>query len=132
MERKELKEKVFELSKKLDFMKDGPQLIDNEEGIKIHVDEQGRDQIVWVVFYKDIEDQGLYDKKLLELASDILWTEELGWDDLDAITWDIQVGDNFHGLPGVMPDMGLPVEEDQDKYDPSISWLRIQCVDWAS
>jgi len=132
MEREELKNKIFELSKELDFMNDEPQLVDNKEGIMIHCDKDGRDQIVWVIFYKDIEDQGLYDNKLLELAADLIWTEELGWDDLDANTWDIQVGVNFHGLPDDMPEVGLPRHQDYSQDIGNITWLRMQCVDWSS
>ena len=107
-----------------------------KDGVIFYTSKDGRDQIVWVVFYNegdlDIEEYEIYEGVLLELAGKMVGDgcEDFGWTDLDAVIWDIQVGHNFHGLPDDIPNFDLP--EKTIYGEINVTWLRIQCVDWAS
>jgi len=134
MDRKQILKLVTERASALDWMKDEWQH-SKKDGVIFYTDMCSRDQEVWVVFYncKELDlNEEIDECKLLELAADLIKDpEEFGWVDLDAITWDIQVGDNFHGLPEEMPDFGLHSEE-EDNGGVNIVWLKIECSDWAS
>ena len=134
MVRKQILKLVNERASEIDWMKDEWQY-SKKDGVIFYTDMCGRDQEVWVVFYncKELDlNEEIDEGKLLELAADLIRDpEEFGWADLDAISWDIQVGDNFHGLPDDMPNFELKNEE-EDNQGVNIVWLIIECSDLAS
>ena len=133
MDRKEILELVMGRASDIDWMKDSPQF-SKKDGVIYYNDMDDRDAIVWVVFYtcdKFNVIENLSERALLELASDIIDNNgDLYCDDLDAITWDIEIGHNFHGLSDDMPEFAFT--EEQLDTDEDIVWVKIQCTDWAS
>ena len=130
---------IKQRASELNYMADGPQQ-SMKDGVIFYTDDIGRDQTVWVIFYNDgdfnIDDAGLYEGLLLELAGQMIGNdcEDFGWVDLDAVTWDIQIGNNFHGLPDDIPAFDLPDRaiEEMEHGEINITWIKIQCTDWAS
>ena len=67
---------------------------------------------------------------LLDLAGEIMNEEEYGFIDLDGVVVNIEVGNNFHGIP---EDIRLNLKiEDVDILEEFFTWAKIQWTDWAS
>jgi len=65
-----------------------------------------------------------------------VWKEELGFIDLDAVSWEINIGCNFHGVPEtevVLRNLARRLGKDPDcEQDVTFTWTRVTLTDSAS
>lgn len=110
------------------FCGDNPGLIFSAPDLRIHSDGKGHSQVITICYNSKDADED----RLMLLASMLQGNEELGWDDLDAVEWTVKAGFGFHGIPSSIPKDCFQGWGNEDADWTHISYLTIQCTDYAS
>lgn len=108
--------------------------VSEDEKVALSCTGDGRTMRIIVAIQDDMSEGAL-----LLIAKDMLDDPEYwGWVDLDGITWVIDIGMNFHGIPEsdrqlwAVADI-LGIQPDNDLLDSEVlTWVAVHCTDYAS
>ena len=106
-------------------------------GLYMACDNKGRAQtlILGIACEEALNEEDIDTKDLFELAEHVHWNEEYGFIDLDGITIEIEIGNNFHGVDELV-DWALGLDGQYnfrhgDEYQ-NFFWIKLHWSDWAS
>lgn len=84
------------------------------------------------------QDDWMDEETMMEIQGWIfaqIWKDSLGFGDLDAVSWEVQFGNNFHGMPedptlrSLAVSLGIDPEDDQEV---DLDWISVSLTDSAS